>query len=236
MRVSCNLKPASVNSWHTLTSMQNISAANISNIFENISKLPQNPRKIFLNCRETIWCFPPVRQTERGDMRLVQSFSTGTRTLFIRERPQTLSCPKLLDENANSFLSFSNETQTLFITENLQTLSSIKYLLKEARPNSFLNKHLQLIENPTLIWFSTLQASPVGDTSPICRQSAAVTFSKLDATSQISEHTSRIPHHQSLDPGSTICFDYNPDLKITSHTSLQIQTAARQMAIVVWSQ
>ena len=151
MRVSCNLKPASVNSWHTLTSMQNISAANIWNIFENISKLPQKSRKIFLNCRETIWCFPPVRQTERSDMRQVRSFSTGTRTLFIRENPQTLSCPKLLNENANSFLSFLVKIQTLLCKR------SIKYLLKEARPKSVSNKYL--IENPKLIWFSTLQAS-----------------------------------------------------------------------------
>ena len=139
MRGSCNLKPASVNSWHTLTSMQNISAANIWNIFENISKLPQKSRKIFLNCRETIWCFPPVRQTEGGDMRLVRSFSTGTRTLFIREKPQTLSYPKLLNRNFSTetsqqkLNSFFRKASRLFFV-----IESTNFLKPQTRPNYVL--------------------------------------------------------------------------------------------------
>ena len=86
-RVPWNSKP--VNSQHTRLSMQNISAANISKILEKFPNCRKNLEKYFLNCRETMWCFPSPSQTE-GDMRLVLSFSTGTLTLFyLKETPNS---------------------------------------------------------------------------------------------------------------------------------------------------
>ena len=201
--------------------MQNISAANISKILENISKLPQKSRKIFPNYCKTIWCFPPRGRQREG------------------WRPHE-ACPKLLDRNSNSLLSeklwtLSWRSRGLFplrclkiLLENSWTLfqwsfkssnfSFKKYVCAAACCN--LQKVLNRYKVLTLSW---------GDTSPIWRyaeylfkiwRSAAVKFSP-----NFADHTrSFAPVTRSQDPRSQITRSKIPDprYQITDHsTSLQ---------------
>ena len=163
--------------------MQNISAANISKILENISKLPQKSRKIFPNYCKTIWCFPPRgRQREGGHMRLVRNFSTGTRTLSYQR-----SFELFLGEAADSFLwdvsksflrilgPFFSEasSQVIFLSKNI-------FAQQPAAACCNLQKVLNRYKVLTLSW---------GDTSPIWR-SAAIRFYKLRTS-----HRSQDPSH-----------------------------------------
>ena len=79
----------------------------------------KNLEKYFLNCRETIWCFPSPSQTEG------------------RRRHE--ACPELLDRNSGSFfISKKPRTLSFFKVSNISVVTCCSWVI-------FVKKHKHLL-------------------------------------------------------------------------------------------
>ena len=216
--------------------MQNISAENISKIFEQFQNCRKSPEKYSQIAGRLFCAFPPVvRQRERGDMRLVQNFSTGTRTLSYRRSLKLFLYVHLLQLCLFFFEKtyFLEKPQTLF-GEAWNKFSSRKFF---GQPPQTIFGQPQIMFGLLKLFLGNLKLCIFGQPAKNsersdfllwkCRHSGEVTPLPFDGL-QPSDFTNfapvtdhKIPVTRSQDHRSQIT-DHNipvTDHKITAHSS-----------------